>query len=477
MTSDLIIIVIAAIAGLLVVAVIIWLMQKGKVTNVLQQLDLKVNELEQLKGAYQQVSNEKVNLQSRAIKAETVFEHTHAGLVEIEAKLQQSYQQLNKANEEKAALYEKLRNTREKLDNQQNDILRLREQFRLEFSELAQKILDDNSKKFADSNEQKIRQILEPLKNNINDFKQKVEETYDKESKERFSLGKEVHRLIEMSQLVSREANNLTTALKGNNKMQGNWGEMILESLLSHSGLTLNREYFLQEFIRDNAGNIIKDENGKGLQPDVTIYYPDQRKVIIDSKVSLVAWEQCIGCDDKEQQQQFLLNHIRSLRQHIEGLSRKNYPRYALALDYVLLFIPIEPAFLEAVKTDINLWKYAYDKKILLVSPTNLFAVLKIVADLWKVEQQNRNAIIIADKAGALYDKFVGFVDNMENVGKKLEDATDCYTEAFKQLTSGRGNIIGRIEELKKMGAKAGKQLPERLITGTDEIATHELNV
>jgi DNA recombination protein RmuC len=185
--------------------------------------------------------------------------------------------------------------------------------------------------------------------------------------------------------------------------------------------------------------------------------------------VSLVAWDQCIGCDDKETQSRFLLDHIRSVRQHIDGLTRKNYPRYAQALDYVLLFIPIEPAFLEAVKSDVHLWKYAYDKRILLVSPTNLFAVLKIVADLWKVEQQNRNAIEIAEKAGALYDKFISFVDNLEGVGRKLDDATQCYADALKQLSTGRGNIVNRIEELKRMGAKTSRQLPERLLNEADE--------
>jgi DNA recombination protein RmuC len=267
-----------------------------------------------------------------------------------------------------------------------------------------------------------------------------------------------------MSQVVSQEANNLTTALKGNNKLQGTWGEMILESLLENSGLNKNREYFVQEFIRDTAGNIIKDDNGKALQPDVTILYPDKRKIIIDSKVSLVAWEQCVGCDNKEQQLVFMSDHIRSIRQHIEGLSKKNYPKYAQALDYVLLFIPIEPAFLEAVKSDLQLWRYAYEKKILLVSPTNLFSVLKIIADLWKVEQQNKHAIEIADKAGALYDKFAGFIDNMEQLGKKLDDAHDCYNDAFKQLHKGKGNLVNRVEELKRMGAKAGKQLPDRLL-------------
>ena len=302
------------------------------------------------------------------------------------------------------------------------------------------------------------------MKNELGDFKKKVEETYEKESKERFSLGKEIDRLVKMSEQVSQEANNLTTALKGNSKMQGNWGEMILESILEHSGLVHGREYVTQEFIRDLSGNIIKDDQGHGLQPDVIISYPDHRKVIIDSKVSLVAWEQYVSESDIGKQEQALKSHISSLRNHIDGLSKKNYPKYAIALDYVLMFIPIEPAFLEAVKKDTLLWKYAYDKKIMLVSPTNLLAVLKIIADLWKVEQQNRNAIEIAEKAGALYDKFHGFLTNLELVGKKLSDAQISYDDAFKQLSTGKGNLIGRVEELKKMGADAGKQIPDRLL-------------
>lgn len=353
----------------------------------------------------------------------------------------------------------------EKLLRQKEELNKIGESFQFEFKNLAQDIFEEKTQKFTEVNEQRMKAILDPLKNELGVFKQKVEETYDKESKERFSLGKEIERLVVMTQQVSTDANNLTTALKGNNKMQGNWGEMILESLLENSGLTKGREYFLQEFIRDNAGNIIKDENGLGLKPDVTICYPDKRKIIVDSKVSLVAWDQFIAEENAEAQQRCLQQHIRSIRLHIEGLSKKNYPKYALALDYVLLFIPIEPAFLQAVKTDILLWKYAYDKKILLVSPTNLFAVLKIVSDLWKVEQQNKHAIEIADKAGALYDKFVSFYDNFETVGKKINEATISYEAAFKQLSSGRGNVIGKIEELKKMGANASKQLPERFFS------------
>lgn len=352
----------------------------------------------------------------------------------------------------------------EKLNTQKQELEDIGRKFTFEFRNMAQTIMEEKSQKFTQLNEEKMKAILDPLKSEIGSFKQKVEETYDKESKERFSLAKEVKNLIDMSQVVSQEANNLTSALKGNSKFQGDWGEMILESLLENSGLAKGREYFTQEFIRDNAGNVIRDENGKALQPDVTICYPDMRKVIIDSKVSLLAWDAFVSEPNVETQQVYLQEHIKSLRQHIDGLCKKNYPKYALALDYVLLFIPIEPAFLEAVKRDPNLWKYAYDKKILLVSPTNLFAVLKIIADLWKVERQNRNAIDIADKAGLLYDKFVGFIGNMEEVGKKIGDASECYDSAFKQLSTGRGNIVSKIEELKKMGANASKQLPERLV-------------
>jgi DNA recombination protein RmuC len=368
-----------------------------------------------------------------------------------------------------AALAAQVESLTEKLATQKESLIKESENLRTEFRNMAQTILDEKTEKFTRLNEEKMKAILDPLKTEIGQFKEKVEKTYDTESKERFSLGNEVKRLIEMTQTISQEANNLTSALKGNSKFQGDWGEMILESLLQNSGLTAGREYFLQEFIRDNAGNVVKDENGKALQPDVTICYPDQRKLIIDSKVSLVAWDAFVSEANADERNNCLKQHIGSIRAHIDGLSKKNYPKYAQALDYVLLFIPIEPAFLEAVRTDVNLWKFAYDKKILLVSPTNLFAVLKIVADLWKVEVQNRNAIAIADKAGLLYDKFVGFVTNMEDVGKKITDASNSYNDAFKQLSSGRGNLVSRVEELKKMGANAQKQLPDKIMYNLDQ--------
>jgi DNA recombination protein RmuC len=293
---------------------------------------------------------------------------------------------------------------------------------------------------------------------------------YQDEARERHSLENQVKMLVQTSTQVSQQAENLTNALKGNVKQQGNWGEMILSSILENSGLTENREYFLQEFIRDKSGEIIKDENGNGLQPDVTIHYPDERKVIVDSKVSLVAWEKYMSETDVTAQKQSLDNHIRSLKLHIDGLSKKNYPKYAKALDHVILFVPIEPAFLEAVKQDTGLWKYAYDKKVLIVGPTNLLLVLKIVADIWQIEKQSKNAIEIAEKAGELYDKLFGFVESMEDVGQGLKKANQNYEKAMGQLTTGKGNAIKKAEELKALGADTKKQFPDRLIDNTDQI-------
>lgn len=372
---------------------------------------------------------------------------------------------------EKDQLLSKLAKTEAQLENSQQALVQAKEasdklstQLKLEFAEIAHKVMQSNSEQMRAKSEEKIGELLNPLKTELGEFKKKVDDVYVAEAKERHGLKLEIDRLVNMSQLVSQEANNLTSALKGNNKTQGNWGEMLLESILEHSGLEKGREFVTQEFIKDAGGNIIKDAEGRGLQPDVMVYYPDQRTIIIDSKVSLVHWEQYVNSEEEADRKRGLELHLASLKSHIDGLSKKNYPKYAKALDYVLLFVPIEPAFLEAVKKDTQLWKYAYDKKIMLVSPTNLLAVLKIIADLWKVEQQNQNAIEIAEKAGAMYDKFVGFLVNLEDVGKKLGAAQESYDQAFSQLSTGRGNIVNRMEELKKMGADARKQIPDKIL-------------
>lgn len=369
-----------------------------------------------------------------------------------------------------ARLSEKLAATETRLTEQKRELTEFSDVFRNEFRLLANGILKEKSQEFTAVNEEKMKNILDPLQLHLREFRQQVADTYDKESKERFSLEKELKALIELNKQLGEEANNLTRALKHDNKAQGNWGEMILESLLEHSGLARGREYFVQDFLRDTAGNILKDENGKSLQPDVIIAYPDQRKVIIDSKVSLVAFEQYTRSVTPEEQALAVREHLRSVRSHIDGLSGKNYPRYAgNALDYVILFIPVEPAFLLAVKEDPQLWKYAYDRRILMVSPTNLLAVLKIIADLWKVERQSRHAIEIAEKAGALYDKFVRFTESLLQVGVHLRKAGEQHEEAMKRLSSGRGNLIRQAEQLRKMGASANLQLPDGLVKESEQ--------
>ncbi len=404
--------------------------KQGNELVVLQeQLKHKENQLQEQLNIHSKIQVEKEQLLAKVSRAETQYEQAQQAII------------VAKQGAEK-----------------------LNEQIKLEFAEIAQSIMTNQSNSLSAKSEEKLGELLKPLKTEIGEFKKKVEDTYDKESKERFSLGKEIDRLIAMSQQVSQEANNLSTALKGNNKTQGNWGEMMLESILENSGLKKDLQFVTQEFIRDAAGNTIKDDQGNKLQPDVMVYYPDQRTIIIDSKVSLVHWEQYCTVEDEAERKRALDLHLASLRTHIDGLSKKNYPKYAKALDYVLLFVPVEPAFLEAVKKDPQLWKYAYDKKIMLVSPTNLLAVLRIIADLWKVEQQNKNAIEIAEKAGAMYDKFVGFLVNMEDVGKKLGAAQESYDQAFSQLSTGRGNIVNRMEELKRMGAAAQKQIPDKIL-------------
>ncbi|MDD2792220.1 MAG: DNA recombination protein RmuC [Sediminibacterium sp.] len=421
-------------AGVVLLAVLVTLLlvksrHAGRLVVLEEQLKFKQVQLQEQIDIQAKLQTEKEQLLAKLSRAETQYESAQQAIVSV----QQGAEKLN-------------------------------EQLKLEFAEIARRIMTDQSNHLSAKSEEKLGELLKPLKTEIGEFKKKVEETYDKESKERFSLGKEIDRLVQMSQQVSQEANNLSTALKGNNKVQGNWGEMLLESILEKSGLTAGREFVTQTFIRDAAGQVIKDDQGKGLQPDVMVYYPDQRTIIIDSKVSLVHWEQYINGETEDERKRALDQHLLSLRAHIDGLSKKNYPKYAKALDYVLLFVPVEPAFLEAVKKDTLLWKYAYDKKIMLVSPTNLLAVLKIIADLWKVEQQNQHAIEIAEKAGAMYDKFVGFIASMEDVGKKLGDAQGAYEQAFKQLSTGRGNLVNRMEELKKMGAAAQKQIPDRVL-------------
>ncbi len=355
------------------------------------------------------------------------------------------------------------------IELQKKEMEAIRKQFNLEFEQIASKILEEKSEKFTNLNKYNLDAILKPLGENINSFRKKVEEVYITEAKERFSLGQEVKNLRELNDRLSSEANNLTQALRGDSKMQGDWGQVILENILERSGLTEGREYFVQEYLKDPDGNYYTGENGSRMQPDVIVVYPDKRKVIIDAKVSLTAYVNYTGSSDLTDQKKFIGEHLRSVRKHIDELSRKNYQDYADTLDFVMMFIPNEPAYMLALRHEESLWQYAYEKKILLISPTNLIAALKLIVDLWKREYQNRNAIEIAERGASLYDKFVNFVDSLTDIEIHLDRARRSYENAYGQLKAGRGNLIGQTEKLRELGVKAKKVLPPSLLSNLEE--------
>lgn len=365
---------------------------------------------------------------------------------------------------------EQLQSAQEKQKELKTEVEQIGEKFQKEFRLMAQSILEEKSERFVKLNEEKISGIISPFKEELGLLKKKVEETYDRESKERFSLGEKVQDLVKASMIMSQETSNLTQALKGDTKTQGDWGEMILESVLEHSGLVKDREYFIQEYIRDSNENVIKDEYGVGLRPDAQILYPDKRCLIIDSKVSLTAYERFAHAQERELQEAELKAHVYSLRCHIDELHAKNYQHYVPSLDWIIMFVPIEPAYLVALRHDQSLWNYAYRKKIIMVSPTNLLAVLKITSELWKREYQTQNTLEIARRGGALYDKFAGFIETMEGLGASLGSAQESFDKAFGQLSKGRGNLVSKAEQLRELGIKTNKRLSEGVVKEAMEI-------
>ncbi len=378
----------------------------------------------------------------------------------------------NELNKHTAVLDANNQALKEKLETQKKEIAELGKKFNTEFENIANRILDDKTLKFTKQNQDNLELILKPLGENISTFKKKVEEVYDKESKERFSLGKELERLVELNKKVSEEANNLTKALRGSSKVQGDWGQMILEKILEQSGLEKDREYFVQEYLKDEDGNMLKNEQGRKMQPDVIIAYPDNRKLIIDSKVSLTAYTRYSESDDPDVQALALKGHLESMRTHIDELSAKNYQDFTSSLDFVMMFVPNEPAYMLALKNDPDLWHYAYSKRILFISPTNLIAALKMIVDLWKREYQNQNALDIAERGAALYDKFVGFVDSLQTLGTHIDRTQKSYSAAMGQLKEGRGNLIRQAEKLRELGVKTKKNLPPSMLNEAGEEKT-----
>jgi DNA recombination protein RmuC len=333
-----------------------------------------------------------------------------------------------------------------------------REELKNQFQNLAQRIFDERGRTFTELNKNSIEHLINPLRDQIGDFKKRVEDVYDKESRDRAALQTEIHHLKELNQRISKEALNLTRALKGDSKARGNWGEVVLERVLEASGLQKGREYDVQVSL--------KDASGKRYQPDVIVRLPQGKDVVVDAKVSLKDYETYYSAEEPAEKESALKAHIEAIRTHIRSLAGKSYEALegVRSLDFVLMFVPVEAAFIAAVERDRELFREAFEQNILVVSPSTLLVTLRTIENIWRNAYQNRNALEIAKKAGALYDKFVGFLEALQEVGQQLDKAKAAYQTASDRIVSGRGNLIRRAEELKTLGVKAGKEMPQNLV-------------
>ena len=341
---------------------------------------------------------------------------------------------------------------REELRRKEEESVRMQQQ-QAAFKNLANDILEEKSRQFKQTNNESLEQLLKPFRENLENFRKRVDEVYDNEAQQRFSLKEEIRRLNEANLRMSEEANNLTQALKGNSKVQGDWGEMILDTILGGSHLIKGIHYFTQENL--------KDETGNNLRPDVILNLPGGKQIVIDSKVSLTDYVAYTESTTAEEASKAIKNHLRSVRSHINELGSKRYQTLVNSPDFVIMFIPNEPAFLLALQQEPGLWNEAYDKKVIVSSPTNLFALLKLVDDLWKRDSQNKNAIAIATEGANLYDKLVGFTETLTDLGRSITKTGEKYEQAVNQLKTGKGNLIKRADKLKAL-LKATKSMPAK---------------
>ena len=405
-----------------------------------------------------QSNAEKSNLEGQL----TSQSHQLAELKSSIQNLQIEKQKVQAEKEEFAILLAKKENDFDNLlernKEQKQEVNELQEKFSKEFENLANKILEEKTQKFTEQNKENLKNILSPLQDKILHFEKKVEDTHKESIDYHAALRQQIVSLSEMNAQMSKETINLTKALKGDSKMQGNWGELVLERVLEKSGLEKGREYEVQQAFTTAEGTRIL--------PDVIINLPDGKKMVVDSKVSLTAYEKYVNEEDDAQQNLHLKEHVNSVKRHVEQLSDKRYQDiYQMeSPDFVLLFIPIEPAFALALQEDLTLYNKAFEKNIVIVTPTTLLATLRTIDSMWTNQKQQENAIEIARQAGALYDKFEGFVSDLIKIGKKMDEAKVEYSAAMNKLTEGKGNLVTSAEKLKKMGAKAKKALPEAIL-------------
>lgn len=472
-----------AIAVIVTAALLIFIVSFYK--NTIKELKINLeehrNEVKSLNAVRETLSAEKNQLENEVHAMSADLRNLNDRIEDfkietgnLQRKLQESginEQQLKIDLTQKSAEIEMLQT---KLLEEKAQLTQLNERFQAEFENLANKILDEKSQRFAVQNKENLDMILKPFQEKITELKNTVQETYEKENQQRFSLGEKVKELAELNLQISEDAKRLTRALKSDSKTQGNWGEMILESILEKSGLVKGREYFLEYQLTDSDNKALFSAfSGKKMRPDAVIKYPVERNVIIDSKVSLTAFTEMVDEADADVFEIKQNQHVASVKKHIDELSQKAYDDYDKSLDFVMMFIPSEAAYIAAMQADPNVWQYAYDKRILLMNPGNLITSLKLIADLWKREYQNRNAIEIADRGAKLYEKFIGFIVNLENVGKNIDQAKSVYDQAYKQLHTGRDNLVLQTQKLKDLGLKTKKELPSSLVERSKEHFEH----
>tara|TARA_R110002049_G_scaffold97993_3_gene238615 strand:+ start:502 stop:1848 length:1347 start_codon:yes stop_codon:yes gene_type:complete len=409
------------------------------------------------------IEKEKSTLEERVLLLQESKEIVENNYIEFQKELKNNQQEKENLLTINIRQESEIDNLQQKLAENKGEVEKLNEKFSKEFENLANKILDEKSSKFTEQNKENIKNILSPLQEKIKGFEDKVEKTHKESIDYHAALRQQILGLKELNMQMSKETLNLTKALKGDNKMQGNWGELVLERVLEKSGLEKDREYFVQQ-------SFTNDE-GKRVLPDVVIHLPDNKKMIVDAKVSLVAYEQYINEEDEVLRERYLKEHVASLKRHVEQLSAKKYEDiYRIeSPDFVLLFIPIEPAFAVALNSDTYLYNKAFEKNIVIVTPSTLLATLRTIDTMWNNEKQQKNALEIARQAGALYDKFQGLLGDLIGIGKRIDDSKKEYSNAMNKLVEGRGNIITSVEKLKKMGAKAKKSLPENIVERAKE--------
>jgi DNA recombination protein RmuC len=383
-------------------------------------------------------------------------------LAELKRQVEIEREKVLEANQSLAATEADYRNLQEKLQDQKKEFENLNEKFALQFKHLANEIFEEKSKKFTEQNKSNLFDLLKPLGEKITEFEKRVEETHKDNISRNSALKEQLENLQRLNIQMTREAENLTRALRGDSQTQGAWGEFILESILEKSGLEKDREYFIQETFTTVEGRF---------RPDVIIRLPESKHVIIDSKVSLTAYNNFMNANSEEEKLIYLRSHLTSIRQHMKSLGERNYQRNVSdsSLDFVIMFIPIEPAYILAIQTEKTLYEEALERRIVFVSPTLLIPSLQLIKNTWKQEYQNRHVLDIANKAGDLYDKFVGFTEDLITLGRHLESSKKFYEESMKKLSVGSGNLVRRVEDLKKLGARTSKRIDSNLLKRSED--------